>query len=190
MPGKKKAAGGPPSSLGDYQAKREFRNTPEPSGAPPGQPAAPSSAGRPSAGRAVSPATPPRGGFPRFVVQEHHASHLHWDLRLEMDGVLKSWAVPKGPPLDRGVKRLAMQVEDHPLDYISFEGIIPAGNYGAGTVAIWDRGHYALIEKSPDKVSFAALGEKMRGAYHLVHTRENQWLLMKTTDDVPAWETK
>ncbi len=185
MPGKKKAAGGPPSSLGDYRAKRDFQSTPEPSGAAARRSSAPA-----AAGRAGPSANAPPGGFPRFVVQEHHASRLHWDLRLEMDGVLKSWAVPKGPPLERGLKRLAMQVEDHPLDYISFEGTIPAGNYGAGTVAIWDKGHYALIEKSPDKVSFAALGEKMRGAYHLVHTRENQWLLMKTTDDVPAEETK
>ncbi|HEY3314308.1 MAG TPA: DNA polymerase ligase N-terminal domain-containing protein, partial [Bacillota bacterium] len=135
MPGKRKTAGGPPPSLGDYQTKRDFRNTPEPSGAA-RQSSAPS-----SAGGDAPPASPPPAGFPRFVVQEHHASHLHWDLRLEMDGVLKSWAVPKGPPLERGIKRLAMQVEDHPLDYISFEGDIPAGNYGAGTVAIWDQGN-------------------------------------------------
>ncbi len=152
--------------MGEYDRKRDFTRTPEPPG-----------------GKGPAPAgeTEPAGGFPRFVVQEHHASHLHWDLRLEMDGTLKSWAVPKGPPLVKGVRRLAMQVEDHPLDYIDFEGIIPEGNYGAGTVSIWDKGHYALAVNKPDKmIEFAALGQKMQGGYVLVHTRENQWLLMKT----------
>ncbi len=162
--------------LGEYEHKRDFTRTPEPAGGQGTPPPAPSPAPQPGpAGQTVPP-----GGFPRFVVQEHHATHLHWDLRLEMDGVLKSWAVPKGPPLVKGVRRLAVQVEDHPLSYIDFEGMVPEGNYGAGSVSIWDNGPYALAVNRPDMIEFAALGQKMQGGYVLVHTRENQWLLMKT----------
>jgi DNA ligase D-like protein (predicted 3'-phosphoesterase) len=118
----------------------------------------------------------------RFVVQEHDATRLHWDFRLEMDGVLKSWAVPKEPPTRPGVRRLAVQVEDHDLDYIGFEGTIPEGEYGAGTVTIWDRGTYELENMKPDKLVFELRGEKMRGRYTLVHftDKPENWLLFKT----------
>ncbi|MEM1538005.1 MAG: DNA polymerase ligase N-terminal domain-containing protein [Candidatus Nezhaarchaeales archaeon] len=118
----------------------------------------------------------------RFVVQEHHASHLHWDLRLEMDGVLKSWAVPKEPPLNVGVKRLAIEVEDHELNYIDFEGVIPEGQYGAGTVTIWDRGEYMLLERGPNRIRFHLKGGKMNGEYVLLKfpkAGEKGWLLFK-----------
>ena len=115
----------------------------------------------------------------RFVVQEHHASHLHWDFRLEMDGVLKSWAVPKGPPEQPGIRRLAVQTEDHPVDYIGFEGEITEGQYGAGTVKIWDRGTYDLEDRDEDKLVFELHGARLQGGYALVHTRENQWILLK-----------
>jgi len=120
----------------------------------------------------------------RFVVQEHHASHLHWDLRLEMDGVLKSWAVPKEPPRERGVRRLAVEVEDHPLDYIDFEGVIPEGLYGAGRVYIWDRGTYTLESRKPDKLVFRLNGEKLRGRYALVRFKKNpkNWLFFKARE--------
>ena len=121
----------------------------------------------------------PRG---RFVVQEHHATHLHWDFRLEMDGVLKSWAVPKEPPTKPGVRRLAVQVEDHSLDHIDFEGVIPEGEYGAGTVHIWDRGTYTLESRKPEKLVFELSGEKMKGRYVLLHFtgKPENWLLFKT----------
>ncbi len=119
----------------------------------------------------------------RFIVHEHHASHLHWDLRLEMNGVLKSWAVPKTPPAAKGIKRLAMQVEDHPLEYIRFHGTIPEGNYGAGKVIIWDRGKYILIEKNSRKIVFELHGKKLKGKYCLVKTnygvKKNGWLFFK-----------
>ncbi len=118
-----------------------------------------------------------------FVVQEHHATHLHWDFRLEEDGVLKSWAVPKGPPEEVGIKRLAMQVEDHPLDYAGFEGTIPEGQYGGGTVKIWDKGTYETVlrEGKPGREVWriALKGKRLVGNYTLIHTGERNWLLFK-----------
>ena len=118
-----------------------------------------------------------------FVVQEHNATHLHWDFRLEVEGVLKSWAVPKEPPLKAGVKRLAIEVQDHSLEYAGFEGTIPEGQYGAGTVKIWDKGTY-VPEKISDKEILVELrGNKMRGTYVLLKTHfqgaKNSWLLFK-----------
>jgi DNA ligase D-like protein (predicted 3'-phosphoesterase) len=118
----------------------------------------------------------------RYVIHEHHATHLHWDLRLEMDGVLKSWAVPKSPPENKGTKRLAIQVEDHPLGYASFQGIISEGNYGAGTVKIWDSGDYELLKKYSDKFIIELHGKKLKGKYCLVKTtfrNRKSWLFMK-----------
>lgn len=121
---------------------------------------------------------------PIYVIQEHHASHLHWDLRLEIKGVLKSWAIPKEPPKTKGVKRLAIQVEDHPLAYAKFQGVIPEGNYGAGKVEIWDSGTYELLEKNKEKIEFRISGKKLKGEYVLVKTNygskpEKSWLFFK-----------
>jgi bifunctional non-homologous end joining protein LigD len=121
----------------------------------------------------------------KFVVHFHRASHDHWDLRLEMDGVLKSWAVPKEPPTMPGIKRLAIMVEDHPLSYADFEGTIPEGGYGAGRVVIWDKGYYELEEKTSGKISFTLHGKKILGKYTLVHVprfKENNWLLFKNKE--------
>lgn len=115
----------------------------------------------------------------RFVVQEHHARHLHWDFRLEKEGTLKSWAVPKGPPEKKQVKRLAIQVEDHELDYIDFEGEIAAGEYGAGSVTIWDSGTYTLESESSKSIVFGLKGKRLKGKYSLVHLKDKQWLLIK-----------
>lgn len=115
----------------------------------------------------------------RFVVQEHHARHLHWDFRLEKDGTLKSWAVPKGPPEKKLVKRLAIQVEDHDLDYIDFEGEIAEGEYGAGSVKIWDSGTYKLESESPKSIVFELKGKRLKGKHSLLHLKEKQWLLIK-----------
>ena len=119
----------------------------------------------------------------RFVIQEHHASHFHYDFRLEMEGVLKSWAIPKGPPIEPTEKRLAVLVEDHPLEYIYFEGVIPEGEYGAGQVLIWDKGTYELQEKKVDKISFSLEGEKLKGNFTLLRLKkgkkENEWLFLK-----------
>lgn len=166
-------------SLRRYAQKRDFERTPEP------------------AGKKL-----PRGRALRFVVQKHRASHLHYDLRLEADGVLKSWAVPKGPTLDPDARRLAMQVEDHPLAYRDFEGVIPQGNYGAGQVIVWDRGTYKLAEGtspaaeiSRGKIKFIVRGKKLAGMFTLVKMRprdgsQNAWLLIKDKDvgAKPHWD--
>ncbi len=115
----------------------------------------------------------------RFVVQEHHARNLHWDFRLEREGVLKSWAVPKGIPEKRLVKRLAIQVDDHELSYMDFEGEIPEGEYGAGTVKIWDSGTYKLETDSGKTLVFNLKGRRLKGKYSMVHLKEKQWLLIK-----------
>jgi bifunctional non-homologous end joining protein LigD len=115
-----------------------------------------------------------------FVVQEHHAKHLHHDLRLEMEGVLKSWAVPKGVPLEPGIKRLAVATEDHPLEYADFQGVIPEGMYGAGVVKIWDKGTYTAEKVSEKELVFNLRGEKLRGTYVLIRLKDGKnWLLFK-----------
>ncbi len=147
-------------SLIQYKKKRKFNKTPEPEG------------------KEKILKSPSR----KFVIHEHHASHLHWDLRLEMDGVLKSWAVPKIPPVSKGIKRLAVHVEDHPLEYAKFHGTIPEGNYGAGKVIIWDKGKYDLLEKNPKKIIVEFHGKKLEGKYALIKTdygNKNGWLFFK-----------
>jgi DNA ligase D-like protein (predicted 3'-phosphoesterase) len=115
-----------------------------------------------------------------YVIQKHAATHLHYDLRLEMDGVLKSWAIPKEPPTSPGVRRLAVQVEDHPVEYANFEGTIPEGEYGAGTVEIWDRGFYKLIDRKEDKLIVEINGNKVKGVYVLVRFKDKEnWLFFK-----------
>lgn len=154
------------TSLTDYKKKRRFDKTPEPG----------PEKKRTKTGRL-------------FVVQKHRATQLHYDFRLEADGVLKSWAVPKGPSLDPAVKRLAMQVEDHPVDYAKFEGVIPEGEYGGGTVMVWDYGTYEP-ENSDNvgdalrkgELKFSLNGKKLKGSWLLFRTRERQWLLMKHRD--------
>ena len=118
--------------------------------------------------------------MPLFVIHEHHASRLHWDLRLEMDGVLRSWAVPKEPSSDPSVKRLAVAVDDHDLSYADFEGEIAEGNYGAGLVKIYDSGKYELVERTESKIIFDLKGKKMRGAYCLIRLKDaKNWLFFK-----------
>ena len=146
--------------LEEYRAKRDFRKTVEPEGK-------------------EAPA-----GEHVFVVQEHKASHLHYDFRLALDGVLKSWAVPKGLPEEPNVRRLAVQTEDHPLDYAHFEGSIPKGEYGAGEVRIWDEGSFVLKERGADKLVFVLLGRRLKGPYALVRFKGKEqdsknWLVMK-----------
>jgi len=129
-------------------------------------------------------------GQNRFVVQEHHATRLHHDFRLEIpasseggEWVLKSWAVPKGVPIEKEIKRLAVQVEDHPVEYIDFEGTIPEGEYGAGTVKIWDSGYYELIKRTSKEIEFTLKGKKLKGKYVLLYTGwkgKNSWLIFKT----------
>lgn len=145
--------------LEEYHKKRDFTKTAEPMGS-------------------VKPGTIGT----RFVVHEHYATHLHYDLRLEMEGVLKSWAVPKEPPIKEGVRRLAIPTEDHPLEYADFEGVIPEGMYGAGTVKIWDRGEYKVEELKDDRIIFELFGSKMRGEYCLIKTKfrgQESWLFFK-----------
>ena len=163
-------------ALTQYQKRRNFKATPEP-----------------VAGKASRDAL-------HFVVQKHAASRLHYDFRLEMEGVLKSWAVPKGPSLNPVDKRLAMMVEDHPYDYRKFEGIIPEGNYGAGTVIVWDEGFYKALEPGTKKeqeksllkqlktgsIKFSLQGTKLKGEFALVKLKKdekgNSWLLIKHRD--------
>lgn len=131
---------------------------------------------------------------PRFVVHEHDASHLHYDFRLEMHKVLRSWAIPKGPSMDASQKRLAILVEDHPLEYIDFEGLIPEGMYGAGAVVVWDNGTYDLLEEKKDKISFLLKGKKLMGHFSLVRLKgkEKEWLLIKQKDEYAqsGWKLK
>ncbi len=139
----------------------------------------------------------------RFLVHEHHATHLHYDFRLEMGGVLKSWAIPKGPSMNPADKRLAIMVEDHPLEYGEFEGIIPEGHYGAGAVVIWDKGDYSLpggepplVQLKKGKIDFVLMGKTLKGAFTLTTFKgkatENQWLLIKKRDSeaVTNWKIK
>jgi bifunctional non-homologous end joining protein LigD len=163
--------------LAEYRRKRDFTRTAEPRGA-----------------RAT------RTKKLAFVIQKHAASSLHFDLRLELDGVMKSWAVPKGPSLDPSLKRLAMQVEDHPIEYNVFEGTIPQGEYGGGTVMVWDEGTYEYGGSDPDPIEglrrgyekgdfkFVLNGKRLKGSWVLVRTRRGdpkraQWLLIKHRDD-------
>ena len=121
---------------------------------------------------------------PIFVIQKHQARNLHWDFRLEMGGVLKSWAVPKEPPTEVGLKRLAVQVEDHELEYADSEGEIPEGEYGAGKVEIWDRGTYELLERKEKKISIELHGERLEGKYTLIQfgKEEKNWLFFRAKD--------
>jgi bifunctional non-homologous end joining protein LigD len=163
-------------TLKKYQSKRDFRKTAEPKG-------------KKKKSRK----------YLIFVVQKHNASHLHYDFRLELDGVLKSWAIPKGPSINPKEKRLALMVEDHPLDYKNFEGAIPNGNYGAGHVIVWDNGTYHSIQNKNKKeseklikqelkdgdVKFILEGKKLKGEFALVNMKkpkENAWLLIKKKD--------
>jgi len=133
---------------------------------------------------------------PHFVVHEHNASHLHYDFRLELEGVLRSWVIPKGPSMNPSEKRLALLVEDHPVEYIDFEGIIPEGHYGAGPVVIWDSGSYEIIELKQGKITFFLNGGKLKGAFTLTLLKErgkgNEWLLIKKKDQYAStsWELK
>ena len=162
-------------ALSPYRKKRDFTKTAEPSGE--------------KAARKTKAL--------RFVIQKHAASHLHFDWRLELDGVMKSWAVPKGPSVVPGERRLAMEVEDHPISYNTFEGTIPKGQYGGGTVMLWDRGVYESTDGggaeslragyAKGKLDITLLGERLKGSFTMVRTRGKgeraQWLLIKRTDD-------
>jgi bifunctional non-homologous end joining protein LigD len=156
----------PRAGLEEYRAKRRLDQTPEPA---------------PRLRRSRS------GRL--FVVQKHRARQLHYDFRLEVDGVLKSWSVPKGPSLDPSVKRLAVEVEDHPVDYADFEGVIPEGEYGAGAVMVWDRGTYrpeagqdVATALRKGRLTFALEGRKLKGGFSLVRLRRRNWLLVKRRD--------
>jgi bifunctional non-homologous end joining protein LigD len=171
--------------LTDYRRKRDFTRTREPKGG----------------GSKRSPKL-------AYVIQKHAATRLHFDLRLELDGVMKSWAVPKGPSLDPAVKRLAIQVEDHPIEYNAFEGTIPKGEYGGGTVMIWDRGTYTAAAETDDPeaalhegyrkgdLKFVLRGKRLKGSWVLVRTRSRrggsgrgQWLLIKHRDEAADPQT-
>jgi len=117
--------------------------------------------------------------MPIFVVHKHFATHLHWDLRIEMDGALKSWALPKEPMDDPKVRRLAISVQDHELSYADFEGNIPKGEYGAGTVQIWDKGECSILDRKDFKLIIDFQGNKLKGEYVLVQMKERQWLFFK-----------
>jgi len=150
-------------SLEAYRKRRDFEKTSEPSG----------SEARRSSNRAEL----------LYVMHRHQARRLHWDLRLESDGVLKSWAIPKEPPTRPGERRLAVEVEDHPLEYGEFEGEIPEGEYGAGTVEIWDRGHYLPLKWEDDEIIVDLQGEKLKGRYVLIRFQPERdpknWLFFK-----------
>src|SRR5881398_3572121 len=167
--------------LAEYKAKRDFRKTAEPKGGKP----------LPKAVRGAS----------RFVIQKHDARRLHYDFRLQMEGVLKSWAVPKGLPWQQGEKHLAVEVEDHPIEYEYFEGVIPEGQYGGGTVMLWDRGTYYVYGEQPlkslreGKLHLLLDGKKAKGEWTLVRIRgregeKNQWLILKTGDDTKPISSK
>ncbi len=160
--------------LAEYKKKRDLKKTPEPSGK-----------------------KKRKGKKPLFVIQKHDASSLHYDFRIEIEGVLKSWAVPKGPSTDPREKRLAILTEDHPMDYADFEGVIPKGEYGAGAVLVWDKGTYKNLKKDKNQVSMKEAfedghieifleGKKLRGGYALIKTskgKKDQWLLIKMKDE-------
>jgi len=161
-------------ALDEYRQKRKFEISPEPAGS--------------------SDASAPRKAQRIFVIQKHRATQLHYDFRLEFNGVLMSWAVPKGPSPDPSVKRLAMQVEDHPVEYANFEGVIPGGEYGGGTVMVWDKGEWApevedvAAALKKGDLKFTLHGKKLRGSWVLVRTRgfgskaDKSWLLIKHRD--------
>jgi bifunctional non-homologous end joining protein LigD len=179
--------------LEDYQKKRNFERTSEPK----------AESGSTGENRSVE-ATPIKSkDMLKFVVHKHFASHLHFDLRLELDGILKSWAVPKGPSINPKDKKLAVMVEDHPLEYKDFEGIIPEGNYGAGKVYIWDHGTYHALETDDKQQSsqilreglekghltFILNGEKLKGEFALIRLKKaspKAWLLIKKNDEFAA----
>lgn len=149
-------------SLKEYKEKRDFSQTSEP---------------KESKSKEVSRKLV-------YVIQRHQASHLHYDLRLEEEGVLKSWAIPKEPPLQEGIKRLAVQTEDHPLGYANFEGVIPEGQYGAGKVEIWDKGDYSPLETLPPRRVIKIKGKKLKGTYCLIKLKakeknDKDWLFFK-----------
>ncbi|MCD6512539.1 MAG: 3'-phosphoesterase [Thermoplasmata archaeon] len=117
--------------------------------------------------------------MPIFVIQKHYARRTHYDLRLEMNGVLKSWAIPKEPPTKPGIKRLAIEMEDHELSYADFEGVIPEGMYGAGKVEMWDRGEYEMDEKEDGELAFFLRGKKLNGRYCLVRFEKDKWFFFR-----------
>jgi len=157
-----------------YRDKRDAARTPEPVPAE----SVPAESGEAQAGEN------PDGGT--FVIQEHHARRLHWDFRLERDGVLVSWALPKGVPTDPAVNHLAVHTEDHPLEYGSFEGEIPRGEYGAGAVTVWDDGRYETLKWAPKEVKVMLHGRRVEGGYVLFQTRGNQWMIHRERQPLPA----